>query len=102
MHDLFVSQWRYKKAQARTTISGRISVDVYPLPPEQEHQIELRETLRAPNKLAEEQQQVLVLIAIEDLSHAEVAQALGIPLGTVMSRLSCGRERLRRILKGTS
>jgi len=54
MHDLFVSQWRYKKAQARTTISGRISVDVYPLPPEQEHRMELRETLRALNKLPEE------------------------------------------------
>jgi RNA polymerase sigma-70 factor (ECF subfamily) len=102
MHNLFVSQWRYKKARARTTISGRISVDGYPLPPEREHQIEPRETLRALNKLAEEQQQVLVLIAIEDLSYAEVAQVLGIPLGTAMSRLSRGRERLRRTLEGAS
>ena len=77
-------------------------MDGYPLPPEQEHQIELRETLRAPNKLAEEQQQVLVLSAIEDLSYAEVAQVLGIPLGTAMSRLSRGRKRLRRTLEGAS
>jgi RNA polymerase sigma-70 factor (ECF subfamily) len=102
MHNLFVSQWRYKTPRGHTTISGRISVDGYPLPPEQEHQIELRETLRALNKLPEEQQKVLVLIAIDDLSYAEVAQVLGIPLGTVMSRLSRGRERLRRILGGTS
>jgi len=78
-------------------------VDGYPPSlPNKSIRIEPRETLRALNKLAEEQQQVLVLIAIEDLSYAEVAQVLGIPLGTAMSRLSRGRERLRRTLEGAS
>ena len=47
-----------------------------------------------------EQRQVLLLIALEEMSYVEVSQTLGIPIGTVMSRLSRGRERLRRVLEG--
>ncbi len=45
-----------------------------------------------------EQKEVLLLVALEDLPYAEVAQTLGIPMGTVMSRLSRGRERLRQLM----
>lgn len=42
----------------------------------------------------------MVLVALEEMSYAEISRALGIPMGTVMSRLSRGRgrERLRRVL----
>ncbi|MBR0679576.1 sigma-70 family RNA polymerase sigma factor [Roseomonas eburnea] len=46
-------------------------------------------------RLPEEQRAVLVLVAVEGLDYAEAAAVLGIPVGTVMSRLSRGRERLR-------
>jgi RNA polymerase sigma factor (sigma-70 family) len=45
---------------------------------------------------------VLLLIALADLSHAEVASALGIPYGTVGSRLSRTRKKLRSALGGVS
>lgn len=100
MHNLFVSQWRHKRAQGHTTTLDETSADSSPVPPNQEYQIELRHALRALYALPQEQREVLVLVAVEDLSYAEVAQVLGIPPGTVMSRLSRGRERLRRIMEG--
>jgi RNA polymerase sigma-70 factor (ECF subfamily) len=50
--------------------------------------------LRAFAALPEEQRSVVVLIEVEDLSYLQTARVLGIPIGRVMSRLSCGRERL--------
>ena len=62
--------------------------------------LEHRDLLRAFAALPEEQRSVLVLIEVEDLSYLQAARVLGVPIGTVMSRLSRGRERLRRYLSG--
>lgn len=51
--------------------------------------------IRAMNGLALEHRQVLLLVALEGLSYREVADELGLPIGTVMSRLARARERLR-------
>jgi len=45
-----------------------------------------------------EQRQVVLLVGLEGLSYAEAADVLGVPIGTIMSRLARGRERLRRHL----
>jgi RNA polymerase sigma factor (sigma-70 family) len=55
----------------------------------------VRDMDRALARLPEEQREVLLLVALEDMSYEEAARALGIPIGTVMSRLSRARERLR-------
>lgn len=66
----------------------------------QEHAVSVRQLLETVDRLPEDQRAVLLLIGVEDLSYDEAARALGIPVGTVMSRLSRGRERLRRLLAG--
>jgi RNA polymerase sigma-70 factor, ECF subfamily len=62
--------------------------------------LEYRDLLRAFSALPEEQRAVLLLVGVEDLSYQEAARVLGVPIGTVMSRLSRGRERLRRYMHG--
>jgi RNA polymerase sigma factor (sigma-70 family) len=60
----------------------------------------MRDMDRALARLPEEQREVLLLVALEDMSYEEAARALGIPIGTVMSRLSRARERLRTTMLG--
>jgi RNA polymerase sigma-70 factor (ECF subfamily) len=56
--------------------------------------------MRALDGLPEDQRAVLLLVAVEDLSYAQAATALDIPVGTVMSRLARARQRLHRMLDG--
>ena len=59
-----------------------------------------QDALTALEALPEDQRAVILLVGIEDLSYEETARLTGVPIGTVMSRLSRGRERLRRLLDG--
>ena len=61
--------------------------------------IGVRDVLAGLDALPEEQRSVLLLVAVEDLSYAQAAQVLGVPLGTVMSRLSRARARMRSFLE---
>ena len=66
----------------------------------QEGALAHRDLLRGFAELPEEQRSVLLLVAVEDFSYRETAQLLGLPIGTVMSRLSRGREHLRHYMNG--
>jgi RNA polymerase sigma-70 factor (ECF subfamily) len=60
----------------------------------------LRDMERALDRLPEEQRVVVLLVAVSEMSYQECAEVLGVPLGTVMSRLARGRERLRALMAG--
>ena len=60
----------------------------------------VRDLDRAIGRLPAEQRAVLLLVTLEDMSYDEVARTLGIPIGTVMSRLSRAREKLRAMMLG--
>ena len=59
-----------------------------------------RDLLRGFAELPKEQRTVLLLVGVEDFSYKDAARILGVPIGTVMSRLSRGRERLRQYMNG--
>ncbi|MBS0445252.1 MAG: RNA polymerase sigma factor [Proteobacteria bacterium] len=69
-------------------------------PATQEDRIRGNEVLRFLEALPPEQRSVILLVSVEDMSYAEAARTLGIPVGTVMSRLARGRERLSRLMDG--
>ena len=60
----------------------------------------VRDLDRAIARLPDEQRAVLLLVTLEEMSYDQVARALGIPIGTVMSRLSRAREKLRAMMLG--
>lgn len=63
-----------------------------------EDQLDGSEIIRKLNDLPEEYRAALTLFYLKDHSYQEIAEILGIPIGTVMSRLSRGKDRLRSLL----
>jgi RNA polymerase sigma-70 factor (ECF subfamily) len=68
-------------------------------PPQQEHQISVAEIAAALDRLPAQQREVLVLVSLEEMSYREAAEITGVPIGTVMSRLSRARMLLKDILE---
>jgi len=66
----------------------------------QEDHMRHHELMRAMEALPEDQRCVLLLVSVEDMSYAEAGKTLGIPIGTVMSRLSRARKRLLHAMGG--
>ena len=98
MHNIFVNQ--IKSAAHIDYLADDLLPDL-PLRATQSDDLELRDLDRALGRLTPEQREVLLLVGLEDLSYEETAKVIGSPVGTVMSRLSRGRERLRALLTGT-
>jgi RNA polymerase sigma-70 factor (ECF subfamily) len=65
--------------------------------PQQGKRLELRDLERAIAKLPEEQRIVILLVGLEGMRYEEVAAVLDVPVGTIRSRLSRGRENLRKL-----
>ena len=96
MHNVFVNQLKARR------IAPEVEIDENALaaPIPAVTSVDVIDLQRALFCLAPEQREVVLLIALEDMTYADVSRALGIPIGTVMSRLSRGRERLRRLMNG--
>ena len=101
MHNLFVNQRALaRRDAANVSLDGAGAPETWQLAvrPGQYAHVELLEVLQQLGKLPAEQREVLILAAVEELKYEEIADVLDIPVGTVMSRLSRAREKLRRIV----
>ena len=100
MHNVFVNQRALARRDARNVslddTDGGASAWQLPVPAMQFARVELMETMQSLSQLPPEQREVLVLAAVEEMRYEEIATVMGIPVGTVMSRLSRAREKLRR------
>jgi RNA polymerase sigma-70 factor, ECF subfamily len=97
LHNRFIDRVRAERRAATEPLDEDAAL---PTRPVQGDMLEVRDLDRALQMLPVEQREVLLLVAVEQMSYEQVARALGIPMGTVMSRLSRGRERLRGLLEG--
>lgn len=95
MHALSVTRvWRAK----RSTTGPQEQTAAHPSGEPEENQ-PWPHILADLNCLPERERAVVSLVSIEDLTYAEVSRALGIPVGTIMSLLASGRERLRQMTR---
>lgn len=99
MHNLYVNQVRSPARHTQTGLSDEHAHDMVARP----NQTDLLEVGEIDTCLARpswEQREVLLLVSLEDMTYQQVAQILGIPVGTVTSRLARARARLKELLDG--
>jgi RNA polymerase sigma-70 factor (ECF subfamily) len=96
LRNLYINAYRARK---RRGIGTEIEEAQSSIAPEQESGLQARDVLAAIDQLPEEQKSLLLLIGVEDLSYEQAARVLAIPIGTVMSRLSRARQRLRILME---
>jgi RNA polymerase sigma-70 factor (ECF subfamily) len=94
LHNRHVSLVR-REARERANIELQKCRPLPTLTPDQVTRLELRDLQRAFAKLPEEQRSVILLVGLEGMGYDEAASAVNVPVGTVRSRVSRGRESLR-------
>ena len=95
MHNLFLNERR--RSSRTTPLTGEpaaLAAD------RADSRVMLDELDRALGQIHDDQRAAILLVGVEEMSYDEAARVLGIPIGTLMSRLSRGREQLRRLLDG--
>jgi len=97
LHNQNVNEVR-RSAREGVTVSVEDVAPALTMAPRASATLQLRDLERAIKLLPEEQRQVILLVGLEGMHYEEVAAVLDIPIGTVRSRLSRGREMLRRLM----
>lgn len=96
MHNVHVNKVR----ATRATDSLEDDMPELAQRPAQGDALLVRDLERSIARLPAEQRAVLLLVTLEEMSYDDVARTIGIPIGTVMSRLSRAREKLRAMMLG--
>jgi RNA polymerase sigma-70 factor, ECF subfamily len=99
LHNTHVS--RKRRRQVEAAAARELALDPPATSaPRQLARVQLGQTMTALMRLPDDQREVLTLVALEGLAYKDAAEILGLPTGTLMSRLARAREALRRVLDG--
>ena len=96
LHNQYVNQIR-RSVREGAAVGLNENEPLLSRAPQQGKRLELRDLERAIAKLPEEQRIVILLVGLEGMHYEEVAAVLDVPVGTIRSRLSRGRENLRKL-----
>jgi RNA polymerase sigma-70 factor (ECF subfamily) len=102
MHNIFVNQLRRSLRQAAAGATVNVEEVENELAAPEAGTAQSLDLQRCLLRLPEDQRAVLLLVSLEDLSYEEVSKITGVPVGTVMSRLSRARSRLRDLMDGSA
>jgi RNA polymerase sigma-70 factor (ECF subfamily) len=97
MYNLFVTNYR-RKVKFDTQYDPEPFLNMQAVAPEQDMIAELAQVKRAMMQLSPEHHQILVMVGAQGMRYEEASKALGLPVGTVRSRLSRAREQLQAIM----
>jgi RNA polymerase sigma factor (sigma-70 family) len=97
MHNVFASQTRRAPPPRAMVDIEEVAAQLPGAEGARDRAIDLQRCLLL---LPEEQRAALLLVALEDMSYAQLSRVLNVPLGTVMSRLARARVRLQDLMEG--
>lgn len=102
LHNLYVDRARARKRRPQETSihdfhGARLSTE-----PDQMERMAFQDVVEALQAIPADRREALVLVGIEGMSYRDAAQVLGIPVGTLMSRLGRGRQQLRSLLSDSA
>ena len=100
LHNLAINSLRQRTRRGWHVPVEDVNEAIFAHAPTQDDRLRHRDLLAGLAGLPEDQRAVLLLVAVEDLTYAEAARILDVPIGTVMSRLARGRDKLRQSLEG--
>lgn len=101
LHNLHINE-RRQYARAPVVMDTEVMEDRLSVPPDQDWALVLRSARQAIESLPSEHQIALCMVVIEGYRYDEVAACLGLPVGTVKSRVSRGRDLLECVVNGAA
>jgi RNA polymerase sigma-70 factor, ECF subfamily len=99
MHNLFVTEWR-RAANAPVAVVADLEQWEVGRPATQDSGLLMRDLERALAKLSAEQRDLLLLAGLHEVTYKDLCTRLGLPMGTVKSKLFRARETLRSLIDG--
>ncbi|HYE51720.1 MAG TPA: sigma-70 family RNA polymerase sigma factor [Azospirillaceae bacterium] len=96
LHNAYVSSVRRARTRAQADLASVMPTEA---PADQVTRVEMRQVLDALARLPQHQREAVEMIAVEEISYDEAARRLGVPVGTLVSRLGRGREALRQLFR---
>jgi RNA polymerase sigma-70 factor, ECF subfamily len=99
LRNIYVSNWRRNAKHANAKVLDDLQGFEGAVQPDQESNFSVLLITDALDTLPAQQREVLVLVSLEGVSYSQAAEIIGVPIGTIMSRLSRARTHLQNILE---
>ena len=94
MHNVHISAMRRRK-YIESPIDPDIAAAIVSIRPQQELVLEMMSLIKAMKGIPETQREAVILVGVEELSYEQTSERLNVPIGTIKSRVSRGRDALR-------